>query len=91
MDTAKQGRGCCHTVSVVWEATKDLAPGSTKQANGGSKEAATQTQAAAHCSLWKTGFKLTAPDHNTLSVTLILAPPSALFMVSITIIMCWGL
>lgn len=36
----------------VWEATKDLASGSTKQANGGSKEAATQSQAAAHCRLW---------------------------------------
>lgn len=48
----------------------DLASGSTKQANGRSKEAATQTQAAAHCTLWQAGFKFTAPDHSTLSVTL---------------------
>lgn len=40
---------CC--VLAVHETTKDLASESTKEANGGSKEVATQVLAA-HCSLW---------------------------------------
>jgi len=84
---------CCvrpvlRCVLAVRATTKDFASASTKEANGGSKEAATQ-MLAAHCSLWRTGFKFTALDHSTRSVILILPPPSSVFMASITAL-CTG-